>query len=67
MFRGAGHAGPVFTDTLELDLDEVVPAISGPKRPQDRVHACRPKAGFTRAMDTEFRKGGEVGKRSASP
>ncbi|AXC48401.1 aconitate hydratase AcnA [Paracoccus suum] len=28
---------PVFTSTLHLDLGSVVPAISGPKRPQDHV------------------------------
>jgi len=28
---------PVFTDSLELDLSEVVPSLAGPKRPQDRV------------------------------
>ncbi len=28
---------PVFTDTLELDLSTVEPAMAGPKRPQDRV------------------------------
>ncbi len=26
-----------FTDTISLDLDSVVPSISGPKRPQDKV------------------------------
>lgn len=28
---------PVFTDSLHLDLAEIVPALAGPKRPQDRV------------------------------
>jgi len=28
---------PVYTDTLELDMGTVVPAISGPKRPQDHI------------------------------
>ena len=26
-----------FTDTISLDLNSVVPSISGPKRPQDKV------------------------------
>jgi aconitate hydratase len=34
MWRGADYA-PVYSDTLHLDMAEVVPAISGPKRPQD--------------------------------
>jgi len=28
---------PVFTDTLELDLDEVESSLAGPRRPQDRI------------------------------
>ena len=35
-WRGADYA-PVYTSTLELDMSTVVPAISGPKRPQDHV------------------------------
>ncbi|WP_199258463.1 aconitate hydratase AcnA [Paracoccus binzhouensis] len=35
-WRGANYA-PVYSSTLELDQGDVVPAISGPKRPQDHV------------------------------
>ena len=34
LWRGPDYA-PVYTDTLELDMGQVIPAISGPKRPQD--------------------------------
>ena len=34
MWRGADYA-PIYTSTLELDMGTIVPAISGPKRPQD--------------------------------
>lgn len=37
MWRDDTTPDPVFTDTLELDISTVVPSISGPKRPQDRV------------------------------
>ena len=37
MYRDDATADPVFTDTLELDLADVVPSMAGPKRPQDRV------------------------------
>ena len=37
MFRSGGEE-PEFTDTLELDIATVVPAVSGPKRPQDRIN-----------------------------
>jgi aconitate hydratase len=33
-WRGPDY-DPVYTSTLELDMAEIVPAISGPKRPQD--------------------------------
>ena len=36
MWRDPGYE-PVYTDTLELDMGTVVPAISGPKRPQDHI------------------------------
>ncbi len=35
-WRDASYA-PVYTSTLHLDLGDVVPSISGPKRPQDHV------------------------------
>jgi aconitate hydratase len=35
-WRGPDYA-PVYTDTLSLDMGTIVPAISGPKRPQDFV------------------------------
>ncbi|MFB9149572.1 aconitate hydratase AcnA [Roseovarius ramblicola] len=35
-WRGPDYA-PVYTDTLSLDMGTIVPAISGPKRPQDYV------------------------------
>jgi len=36
MWRGDDYA-PVYTDTLSLDMSTIVPAISGPKRPQDYI------------------------------
>ncbi len=37
LWRVAGAAEPVYTDSLALDLSTVVPSLAGPKRPQDRV------------------------------
>ncbi|WP_027252176.1 aconitate hydratase AcnA [Photobacterium halotolerans] len=37
MWRDSSHPEPFYTDTLALALDEVVPSLAGPKRPQDRV------------------------------
>jgi aconitate hydratase len=36
-WRGADYA-PIYTETLHLDMSSVVPAISGPKRPQDHIN-----------------------------
>jgi aconitate hydratase len=36
----------VFTDTLSLDLSTVVPTISGPKRPQDKILLTEAKKNF---------------------
>ncbi|WP_299961545.1 aconitate hydratase AcnA [uncultured Roseobacter sp.] len=35
-WRGADYS-PIYTDTLHLDMGTIVPAISGPKRPQDYI------------------------------
>ena len=37
LFRTDETPDPVFSSTIELDLGTVVPSLSGPKRPQDRV------------------------------
>ncbi len=36
MWRGADYA-PIYSSTLSLDMGTIVPAISGPKRPQDYI------------------------------
>ena len=50
MWRVGGSAGPDFTDTLELDLADVVPSLAGPKRPQDRVALADAAREFTKAL-----------------
>ncbi|MEO9773331.1 aconitate hydratase AcnA [Roseibium sp.] len=64
MFRAGGEE-PVFTDTLELDISTVVPAISGPKRPQDRINLADAAAGFATTMAEEFKKADALSKRVA--
>ena len=36
-FRLAGEAPSAYSETLRLDMADVVPSIAGPKRPQDRI------------------------------
>ncbi|MGH1403605.1 MAG: aconitate hydratase AcnA [Alphaproteobacteria bacterium] len=46
MWRDANTPDPEFTTTMSLDLGDVEPAISGPKRPQDRIALSDAKAAF---------------------
>ena len=63
MWRDTNTPDPVFTDTLELDLETVVPSISGPKRPQDRIVLSAAPEGFAAALDKEYGKADEADKR----
>jgi aconitate hydratase len=55
MWRGADYA-PVYTDTLHLDMGSIVPAISGPKRPQDFVALTEGKSAFRKEMAETFER-----------
>ena len=50
LFRDENTPDPEFTSTLELDLDEVEPSLSGPKRPHDRVTLENMRAEFHKAL-----------------
>ncbi|MEN3929535.1 aconitate hydratase AcnA [Microvirga sp. W0021] len=63
MWRDENTADPVFTDTLELNLADVEPSLSGPKRPQDKVLLETAAKEFAEVMDKEFKKAAEIGKR----
>src|SRR6185312_2696793 len=39
-----------YSDTVELDLGDVVPSLAGPKRPQDRVPLDTAKDAFRAAL-----------------
>ena len=54
-WRDADYA-PVYTDTLHLDMGTIVPAISGPKRPQDYVALTDAKTAFRREMEETFKR-----------
>ena len=55
LWRGADYA-PIYTDTLHLDMGTIVPAISGPKRPQDYVALTNAKQAFTHEMAETFKR-----------
>lgn len=54
MFRDASSFDPEFTDTLELDIGTVVPSISGPSRPQDRIDLSSATNVFEKALTDTF-------------
>ncbi|EUK17840.1 aconitate hydratase AcnA [Commensalibacter papalotli (ex Servin-Garciduenas et al. 2014)] len=54
MFRDNNSVDPEFTDTLELDIGTVVPSISGPSRPQDRIDLSSATKVFEKALTDTF-------------
>ncbi len=54
-WRGADYA-PIYSSTLELDMGTIVPAISGPKRPQDYLPLTTAKAAFAKEMAEGFKR-----------
>jgi aconitate hydratase len=54
-WRDADYA-PIYTATLSLDMGTIVPAISGPKRPQDYVALTDAKSAFAREMEQTFKR-----------
>ncbi len=54
-WRDADYS-PVYTDTLSLDMGTIVPAISGPKRPQDYVALTEGGVAFRREMEETFKR-----------
>ncbi|MEQ8920528.1 MAG: aconitate hydratase AcnA [Roseovarius sp.] len=61
-WRGPDY-DPVYTDTLKLDMGSVVPAISGPKRPQDHINLDKAATTFHDYV-RGFREGRDVNGKS---
>ena len=47
---------PTFTDTVHLDMSTVVPSISGPKRPQDKISLRGANVKFAGILRDEYKK-----------
>ena len=62
LWRGDDYA-PIYTDTLSLDMGTIVPAISGPKRPQDYISLTTAHTEFAKYVKG-IRSGKDVGKKS---
>jgi aconitate hydratase len=50
LFYTAGDADPEFTDVVEINLSEIEPNLSGPKRPQDLIPLSQMKDSFNKAL-----------------
>ncbi|WP_374568843.1 aconitate hydratase AcnA [Ideonella sp.] len=56
---GMPQAGQIdYTRELEIDLDEVVPSVAGPKRPQDRIALADLAPAFTALLAAPVGAGG---------
>lgn len=55
LWRGAEY-DPIYTSTLALDMGTIVPAISGPKRPQDHIALTDASAAFGTEMAETFKR-----------
>src|SRR5215210_2559487 len=50
MWHDEDSEEPTYSDTVELDLGDVVPSLAGPKRPQDRVSLTEAQGEFREAL-----------------
>jgi aconitate hydratase len=51
LFHDEGAEDATYSDTLQLDLGDVVPSLAGPKRPQDRVPLTEARDSFRAALE----------------
>ena len=58
LFRTDSSPDPVFTDTLELDLGQVEPSLSGPKQPEQRVAVRDLRNRIRTALTAPVKEGG---------
>jgi len=56
MWRDVSQLEPIFTDVLELDIGDVIPAMAGPKRPEGCMPLEQVGAGFNIALASEYKK-----------
>jgi aconitate hydratase len=61
LFRTGDETPPAYTETLDLDLDAVVPSLAGPRRPQDRVSLPQVRRSFTDAFGAGAGNGSHLG------
>ncbi len=57
LWRDASTPAPVFSQTIEVDLERVERCLAGPRRPQERVSLGQVAAGFESEMPSLARDG----------
>ena len=50
IFRTERSAEAAYSETLEINLEDIVPSLAGPKRPQDRVPLASMKRAFRQVL-----------------
>jgi aconitate hydratase len=61
MWRYDGAEDALYSDTLELDMGDVVPSIAGPKRPQDRIALTDAAKSYAGILESTIAKRGAGG------
>jgi aconitate hydratase len=56
LFRQHGSSEPIYSETIELDMNTVEPCLAGPIRPQDRISLQDVKNSFQDSLTKTFRK-----------
>ena len=60
LWLNKGDKDPVFSSVVELNMDNVVPCISGPKRPQDKIELAAASEAFHKDFAKTFNYGPEA-------
>ena len=66
LFASASDPDPEYSSTLELDLADVQPSISGPRRPQDRIVLRDSKPAFASALTELLEQAGDASEAALS-
>ena len=62
LWRGDNYS-PMYSDTIEFNLNLIEPAIAGPKRPQDFILLSKAKTAFHNEMQLTFGQQSRLGKK----
>jgi len=54
LFHDSGDDDPTYSETVELDLNQIVPSLAGPARPQDRIPLARAKQSLRAALTSKL-------------